>query len=272
MAKKKRKFDKSDIIKLCVLGVFFCVFCVSAYMVISQLVTEQHEAEAFDVLLRQVQGTNEPDGIVDVMPGNMLEGEDFATLELLARYAALHEQNSDLFGWISIPNTTVNYPVMHTPNDPEYYLHRAFDRTTAKSGVPFMDGKSYTDCGNYLVYGHKMKNGTMFAPILDYENREFWEQHPIIRFDTLDEVAEYEVFAACYTQVYTSADPNAFRYYRYPVLTDPVTYAEYVDGVKAMASYDTGITPQFGEQLLTLSTCSYHVDEGRFIVVARKIG
>ena len=111
---------------------------------------------------------------------------------MLAAYAPLFERNPDLFGWIKIENTKLNYPVMYTPDDPEYYLRRAFDSSNSMSGVPFLDGRCFEGCGNYLIYGHHMKNGTMFAPITSYVKEEFWQKHPVIRFDTLYETGTYE--------------------------------------------------------------------------------
>ena len=137
--------------------VLLAVFCVSAYMVTSQLLRERKENDAFAALITQVEapassgkGTPEQGGSE---PG------------ALAAYAPLFARNPDLFGWIKIEGTKLNYPVMYTPDDPEYYLRRAFDGSRSMSGVPFLDGRCFEGCGNYLIYGHHMKNGTMFTPI-----------------------------------------------------------------------------------------------------------
>ena len=190
---------------------------------------------------------------------------------ILSEYAALYAKNHRLFGWIEIPGTNVNYPVMHVPDNPEYYLHRAFDGSYSYSGVPFLAGECYIGCGNYIVYGHHMKNGTMFAGMLSYGEEKFWQEYPTIRFDTLYASETYEVIAAFYGKVYPDSTPDVFRYYFYTDLTDPETFAEYVAQVKAAALYDTGVDAAYGDQLLTLSTCSYHTDDGRFVVVAKRI-
>ena len=185
-------------------------------------------------------------------------------------YTALKEQNPDFFGWISIEGTELNYPVMHTPEDGEYYLRRDFDGNTSQSGVPFLEASCFAGCGNYLIYGHNMKNGAMFASLLSYADREYWEQHPIIRFDTLEETGEYEVQAAFYSQVYQQDTEGVFHYYQYTDLSDPDRFAEYVEQMQSSALYDTGVDVEYGDQLLTLSTCSYHTENGRFVAVAKK--
>ncbi len=185
-------------------------------------------------------------------------------------YAPLAEQNADFFGWISIADTVINYPVMHTPDDPERYLHRDFDGGSSQSGVPFLAASCFEGCGNYLIYGHNMKNGTMFASLLSYANREYWREHPVIRFDTLTDTGEYQVLAAFYSQIYEREAGNVFRYYNYTDIQEPASFEEYVRQVQAAALYDTGVDVTFGDELLTLSTCSYHTGDGRFVVVARK--
>ena len=190
---------------------------------------------------------------------------------MLDAYATLYRKNRDLFGWIEIEGTAVSFPVMHTPRNPEYYLHKAFDKTYSFSGVPFMDGSCYPGCGNYIIYGHHMKNGTMFAPIVNYAREDYWREHPFVYFDTLYETGVYEVVAAFYSKVYGKDETDAFRYYLYTDLSDPAAFEEYTAQVRAAAIYDTGIEAVYGDQLITLSTCEYSTTDGRFVVVAKRI-
>lgn len=189
---------------------------------------------------------------------------------MLSAYEPLYKKNKDIFGWIEIEDTVVNYPVMHTPNKPEYYLHRGFDRKEVYSGVPFMAGECFFGCGNYLIYGHHIKNGTQFAGITQYSSEEFWEEHPTIRFDTLYEVGVYDVVAAFYSKVYPNDVTDVFRYYQYTDLREEEAFTEYVSQVMDAAIYETGIELQYGDQLITLSTCEYSQTDGRFVVVGRK--
>jgi len=203
-------------------------------------------------------------------------GEDLVTEKgtVVAEYAKLYQANNDIIGWVKIDGTKIDYPVMQTKDDPEYYLHRNFDKEYADSGTPFLDASSdiFLPTSNFLVYGHNMKNGTMFHDLLKYESKDFFEEHKTFTFDTIYKggQGEYEVIAAAYSKIYPK-DSKKFKYYQYASISTESDFNEYVGGVKALAAYDTGITAEYGDQLLTLSTCAYHTDEGRFFVVAKRI-
>ena len=185
-------------------------------------------------------------------------------------YQEVAAMNSDFFGWIKIDDTVIDYPVMHTPNDPEYYLHTDFDGDYSDSGCLFMDAECYEGGNNYLIYGHHMINGSMFGSLPEYEDYDYYTNHKIVHFDTLNSVGDYEVCAVFMSQVYDDYD-DVFKYYEYKSLDDEYTFNTYVANVKALSLYDTGITPVYGDKLITLSTCNYHTSDGRFVVVARKI-
>ena len=246
----------------------------SIYMIVTTLITRVKEQNAFGELTAIVEQQKEqPDGkleqtkpLVDTEPTVETDTEPV----ILSDYDVLHEMNNDLFGWLRIDETPINYPVMHTPDDPQYYLRRAFDKSSSQSGTPFLDGACFEGCGNYILYGHHMKNETMFGTLPKYADKEYWEQHRTICFDTLYEHGEYEVIAAFYGKAIAEGDPG-FRYYQYTDLTDPSAFAAYISQVKAAAEYETGATAEYGDVLITLSTCSYHTANGRFVVVARKI-
>lgn len=268
---------KSKIVKIALLCLLGAVLCVSAYMVVTQLLDRQHSAETFEKLRRQFVRPSEtylPEGATaDPMPK---PGEDIGSdgnweEHLLECYAGFKEENPDYYGWLSAPDTAIDYPVMHTPSDPERYLRRAFDGSYAISGVPFLDGACYENCGNLIIYGHYMEDGSMFTDLLKYADQSFWQDHPTIRFDTPEEIAEYEVMAAFYAKVYYADDSGVFRYYRYTDVSDPDVFNEYIAQVRAAALYNTGVGAEPGDRLITLSTCDYHTENGRFVVVARKM-
>lgn len=192
--------------------------------------------------------------------------------QTVSPYAPLKEMNPDFFGWISIEGTVVDYPVMYTPQDPEHYIHRDFEGSPSQSGVPFLSGSWKEGCGNYLIYGHHMKNGSMFASLVSYAKESYWREHPVIHFETLTDSADYEVLAAFYSRVYEREEQGVFRYYDYTDLSREDLFDSYLDQVTDAALYDTGVRAAYGDTLLTLSTCSYHTDDGRFVVVARRAG
>ena len=141
---------------------------------------------------------------------------------------------------------------------------------SSTAGTPFMDAKCEIDSDNYIIYGHNMKNGTMFREILQYANKSYWQEHPMIRFDTLYEQGEYEVLAAFYDRVYY-ADENCFKFYRFIKAADKADYDNAIQNYKEKSLYDTGVTAEYGDKLITLVTCSYHEEHGRFVVVARQM-
>lgn len=238
------------------LPILSAVFIFSAIMIILYVVRSHSEQKAFEALASIAE-------TVRLSSSNTSEENDSSP------YLPLKEQNADFFGWISIEGTQIDYPVMYTPDDPQYYLKRAFDKSSSLSGVPFLDAACSAECGNYLIYGHNMKNGTMFAGLLSYAEQEFWQAHPTIRFDTLDGAGSYDILAAFYSEIYPEEE-DGFRYYQYTDLRDAEDFDAYIRQVKQAALYDTGITAEYGDTLLTLSTCSYHTSNGRFVVVARQ--
>lgn len=256
------------------------VFLISGGMVATQLLREKRENDAFKALSQRIPprrdlvrpAPTEPEDpeTPTSRPPDTPEEPTAPELTAAELYGELFSENADMFGWICVEGTKINYPVMYTPKDPEFYLRRGFDRAYSYSGTPFLDGNCFDGCGNYIIYGHHMKNGTMFAAITDYAGEEFWKEHPIIYFDTMDEMGEYEVLAAFYAKVYNEDDNNAFRFYNYTDLTDEAVFEEYLKRVYDAALYNTGVTARYGDQLLTLTTCSYHTTDGRFVVVARK--
>lgn len=116
------------------------------------------------------------------------------------RYDELYAQNPDLFGWIQIEGTVIDYPVMHTPDKPEKYLRKNFEGEYSVSGLPFMDAACYEGCGNYLVYGHHMSDKSMFATLLSYKDKEFWQEHQVVNFDLVTEPGTYQIFAVFYDE------------------------------------------------------------------------
>ena len=182
----------------------------------------------------------------------------------------LAEQYPDLIGWICIPGTAIDYPVMYTPDRPEHYLRRAYTGDYAISGTPFLAESCFQGCGNALIYGHNMDDGSMFADLVKYADPDFWSAHPNVQFSTLDESKMYEIIAAFYAEVSPQSSGGEFVYYNYTDLRGEERFDEYIAQVKAAAIYDTGVVAEHGDELLTLSTCSYHAQEGRFVVVAKR--
>ncbi|MDL2323850.1 class B sortase [Ruminococcaceae bacterium OttesenSCG-928-A16] len=185
-------------------------------------------------------------------------------------FKALHEKNPDIVGWITIEGTGVDYPVMQS-SDNNFYLRRNFDKEYSLSGIPFLDYRNdlSTTQSNLIIYGHNMKSGVMFGDLAKYQKQEFYTQHPVIAFNTLAQNNQYEIVAVFYALI-APEDPNNFAYYNFINAQTPEEFDNFLQQAMARAFYNTGITPQFGDELLTLSTCDNVTDEGRIVVVARK--
>ena len=183
----------------------------------------------------------------------------------------LFEQNSDMICWLNIEGTEISYPVMYTPDDPEYYLHRDFNGEYSYSGMPFLDSRCDIDkSSNLIIYGHNMKNSTMFSQLLNYEDYDFWKKHRYINVKTADGERKYEIIAAYRSEIQEKSS-SAFRYYSFTDTDRASEYDEYMRNIKKLALYDTGLSAEYGTQLMTLSTCSYHTENGRFAVTAMRI-
>lgn len=261
--------------KICVL-MFLALAAVFCFLGATRLydgIRSKQEKEANFLLAQKVRQAAEipAEDSMEEVPAETPEEKAEETF-ILPEYRELWEQNQDLAGWLTIEDLGIDYAVMYTPDEPEYYLHRGFSKEEARSGSLFIGEGCKPEGGNTLIYGHHMKDGTMFGKLNEYRFSSYAGEHPYIKFDTLTEKGEYQVIAAFYSQIQSLADRDAFRYYWYVDLSDRKRFEEYVTKVKEASLYDTGIEAVYGDQLLTLSTCSYHADEGRFVVVAKKTG
>lgn len=202
----------------------------------------------------------------DDKKGNMTSEEAEQESVRRQKYAELKELNSDFIGWLRIDGTKIDYPVMHTPEDSQYYIYRDFYGKKTASGTPFMGGECTADSDSIIIYGHNMKNGTMFGSLDEYQKEEYWKVHPVIWFETVEEDRQYEVFSAFTTRLLYEGE-EGFQYYGYVGDLTEQQFEEFVQLAKRSSRYDTGITPEYGDQLLMLSTCSYHTENGRFVVI-----
>ena len=259
MKEKKRRIRWTNILFL----LFLVVFLVSGGLLLRNRMRASREQAAYDQLAGQVQELRTVAELRGVEPD--------PESGILPQYEALWEQNPDLAGWIRLEDTPIDYPVMQTPQDEEYYLRRAFDRSDSVSGTPFLSAGYADGCGNAIIYGHNMDDGSMFAALLGYRDLSFWQEHRYIQFDTLTQEGRYEVLAAFYVDVALTDGGVVFPYYTYTDLRDLAVFNDYLSHVEALALYDTGVAAEPGDDLLTLSTCSYHVDDGRFVVVAKRV-
>lgn len=180
--------------------------------------------------------------------------------------------NADMAAWLKIEGTKIDYPVMWTPRDENYYLYRNFEGKDDNNGCLILDTDSSLDplTTNLIIHGHNMRSGAMFGRLTDYEKQEFAKEHNIITLYTKERERRYEVIAVFRSQVYRKTD-QVFKFYKFFQADTQEEFDDFYQNIKALSLYDTGVTAEFGDSFITLSTCVYHVEQGRFVVVAKEI-
>ena len=186
---------------------------------------------------------------------------------ILQEYQALYEKNPDTVGWMKIDGTPINYPVMQTPDRVDYYLKRNFNRVRSEYGCLYARETCdvFSPSDNVTIYGHHMNDGTMFAGLDNFVSQSFWEEYHTINFDTLYERHTYTIFAVLTT---TATQGKGFSYHLFENAEDEADFDQFIATCKELSLYDTGITPEYGDKVICLSTCEYTQINGRLVVVA----
>ena len=259
---------KQKVVLCCILIVLLGVFAFSGWVLVDYWLTSRHQQQEHE-LLRELK--QEGESQVESLPSHVTvtDPDTGAERSVLREYAALYARNSDLVGWISIDGTRVDYPVVQSDRK-DYYLRRDFDKKQAIHGSIYVweEADVFAPSDNVTLFGHRMNDGTMFYDLLNYADADFRREHPSIHFNTLEENGEYEVFAAFRT---SGTGGEGFAYHTFVNAADEAEFNAFVDRCRELSFYDTGIVPQFGEKLLTLSTCDYALENGRMVVVGRRI-
>jgi len=195
--------------------------------------------------------------IIDIAQGETAKNSDTIDFE------GLKALNPETVGWVSIDGTPLDYPVVQTDNN-DYYLSHNFEKNPAIEGTVFLDAvcdskKSRND----ILYGHYMRDESMFGVLWQYQDKAFLKEHNLIQYDRPGDPGEWEIFSV-YT---TEADYD----YRQPEFANDNDFMIYMNRVKDRSIYDTGVVLKPTDSVLTLSTCIYTFDNARFVVHARKI-
>ena len=259
-----RERRRRCMVLICSLIAVFCIGYVGVYY----FLYEKNEAQ-YDRLAALVE---EGETKQDPFRINYSDQEEAKELEVLEKYKRLYSENKSLIGWIKIDDTNIDYPVMQTVNN-EYYLDHNYTQEYDKNGSIFLDKDcDITNPGtNMIIYGHHMKSGRMFGDLDLYVNEDYYKKHPTIQFDTIYEEGTYEIMYVFRSRVYNE-DDIVFKYYQFFEVSTPQEFDSNMRAMAGMSLYDTGVTATFGDRLITLSTCDNSEEEGRFVVVAKKVG
>ena len=256
-----KKAQRRRSILLSVLGL--CVVFSIGYLIYYYSYYEKNDIEYSELstLVKEDSG-----GTVEI---NYTEKQDKPPI--LKKYETLYNKNRKLIGWLKIEGCDIDYPVMQTSNN-EYYLDHNYNQEYDKNGSLFLD----KDCDaafpndNMIIYGHHMKSGKMFGNLNYYSKESFWEDNKEFTFDTIYETGTYAVMYVFRSKIY-SEEEIVFKYYQFIDATSENEFNSNMEEMANMSLYDTGVTASYGDRLITLSTCDSSEEDGRFVVVAKKI-
>ncbi len=266
---RRREKRRRIIIALCSLAAAGCLGYVGIYSYY-QYRTESTYRQLSE-MREELASASSPPAQTTSGPLYTLNDEPEVEREVLEEYKNLLKTNKKLIGWLKIDDTNIDYPVMQT-SDNEYYLTHNLNQEYDKNGSIFMD----KDCDvlkpstNFILYGHHMASGKMFGKLGLYQKKSYYEEHPYIQFDTIYDKGTWQVMYVFRSRVYKEEDV-VFKYYQFIDANTEQEFDSYMNEMAEMSLYDTGVTAEFGDQLLTLSTCDYQEKNGRFVVVAKKI-
>ena len=181
-----------------------------------------------------------------------------------ARFHQLHEVNPDIVGWLNIENTSIDYPVLQS-EDNDYYLNHNVDKQASRRGSIFMDYRNtrIRDDIHTVIYGHHMKDGSMFGELSKYKDAAYYRNHPTITFEGIEEATAWDIFS-----VYIYSPDDQFFEYEF---SDQQHYEAYLQKIIEKSHYATGVSVTSDDHLLTLVTCTYEVSDARFIIHAKRV-
>lgn len=259
MAKQLIKKRAWRIVYWCAVGLFAAVFLFSGAMIGYYYYDTNRSGTQYQELSK----------MVDEAKVENVADSQAPKKEPMEIYAGIKAQNKDFIGWVAVAGTRVNYPVVQKRDAKDYYLRRGFDGSYSYYGVPYAsEACTFEEADNFVIYGHNMDNGSMFSDLVKYTSKSFFESHRYIQFDTVDAYGKYEVIAVFKT---VASGPNAFSYHTFSKAKSAAEFDQYVAQCKKRSLYDTGVTAQYGDKLITLSTCEYSRKNGRLAIVAKKI-
>jgi sortase B len=191
---------------------------------------------------------------------------------ILSEYAILYNMYPNLRGWLTVDGTQIDYPVMQDVSGSDYYLTHDFEGKEDNRGSLYVSVDTTLEPldKNIVVFGHNLSDGTQFGELDRYLDYDFYTAHPTITFDTIYETGTYQVVAVVKTHVKTETE-TGFRYYWSHGYENQTEFQELVDFIDENKIYDTGEYLTYGDTTLMLSTCEYTVDNGRLVVIAKKL-
>lgn len=268
--------DKKKVLTVVIVIAAICVL-ISGGILVKGIMDEKEQEKQLEVAVSQTDGVESTlDMAESIETTSEEEAIEEGTVEEVVLvdnpYESYFEQNSDMAAWLLIPETKIDYPVMQTMEDENYYLRRSFEGKSDNNGCLILDTDSTLEPNgtNLIIHGHNMKSGAMFGTLQKYKEEDFYREHKTMKLYTKEMEHNYEVIAVFYSQVYKKSD-EVFKFYKFFQADTEAEFHNFYDNIKELSIYDTGVRASFGDKFLTLSTCAYHVENGRFVVVAKEV-
>lgn len=273
------KASKRKLVYLILICLFSLLFVGSSIYLICYFINAGRDTHQYDSLanivasIRQDLATDSSQDNPNVSNATVQTQAQEDNSLILPEYRALYEANSDLVGWIQIPDTRVDYPVVQSPYEPDYYLYRNFHKENSQSGCIYVREACdvFTPSDNVVIYGHRMNSGIMFADLMNYRKKSFWEAHQTLTFDTIYQRHTYQIICV----FITSGDSGVgYPYHRFNNAASETEFNDFIQTIHSLQLYKTGHTAQYGDMLITLSTCLPRYEKpanGRLVVVAKRI-
>ena len=274
MTAKKKKKGGGIFWKLLFL-VALCVFCFSMYQLVNIYLGYKKGVDEYHAVAEATTvQSSEPLEVVEEKKdeeGNLIPEEELTVNPPEVDFDALKAINDDVVGWLELEAIpSISYPIAQG-EDNEYYLHRTIKKTYNFAGSVFIDSTNasdFSDC-NTIIYGHNMKNGSIFGTLQYYLDKSYYEKHKTMSFDTLYKRYDYQIVAVGLSKI-TDESADTFKYYDFLNAASEKEFDNFKEKIKSLEVYDTGVKMKYGDKLITLSTCNSVEKNGRLFVIAKR--
>lgn len=243
----------------------FCVGMIYSGVSVVKYVSDKPN---YNMEVDIITATVEPDTVEDVEESTQaaVVPEEPVMIDEFVEY---YNSNPDLIGWLSIPAIDVNLPLMYTPDDMDYYLHKSFDKEESTHGTLFVDCDGSMNDNTIIVYGHNMKDNSMFGALDLFKDSSFLDDNLVFQVSDLYKVYNYQIVAVVLDKVYSTSD-TCFKYYNYKG-NDTTQYEDFVQWMNDKSLNELNLDISKGDNFIVLSTCSYHTEDGRLAIVAKRL-
>ncbi len=262
----KISFIKNNPIRFCVIILSGIVFLISAFMLIKTALDYNKGVQTYNSITQQVVTPVSSVSSTADAPVVSTQAVDINTPPISIDFAKLKKINQDIIGWIYCPDTPINYPIVDTDSDKDYdlYLKTSVDGKQSVSGSIFLDYRNSADLTdlNTIIYGHSMKNGTMFAYLLRYDDQDFYDNHKHMWLFT--EFATYRIDVISGMAVKTTSED-------YIIYTDQNEFHQYLNNSIKKSMFKSDVNLSDVGNIITLSTCAYSSEDSRYVVLGNMV-